>query len=300
MSKEFIQGVICGLVVAGLVFGMIIHSKETKTKTFTHLQISKEPLRKGIAEVFYPKENVNQKKIATKILEILAQEYELIEKVLQIPLDKILSYQIYGLVFCDDIDDVVLKYTNQGLVSIDGVWCYPVVGEVGFPFRDPKTRLRLVYNFPKETVKNILKEKLNLADDALWFTEGIGGYIGFLCWQKFDTYAFFNYEYPKILNLNSTQEIIDLTNYESFNEFSSYASIFIIIDLIKHHNQEIIVKIISELEKDYGKVGSEEIAQVIKNLTGMDILPGLKTVSVEKIEDRFKLLKSRLLVTTKR
>lgn len=295
MRKEFIQGFISGICVITLLVGIsfLIHPKENKTKTFTHLQISKEPLKKGIAEVFYPTGNVGQEKLSTRILEILTQEYELIEKVLGIPPDKILAYQTYGLVFCEDIDDEFLKYTNQGLVSIDGVLCYPVVNEVGFPFRDAKTRLRLVYNLPKEVVKGILKERLNLEDDALWFAEGVGGYIGFLCWQKFDTYAFFNYEYPRVLNLNPTQEILDLTNYESFKEFSCYASIFIIIDLIKHYGQSIIVKIISKLEKDKQKIGSEEITQSIKELTGQDIQSGLKSVAVERVEERFKLLKAK-------
>lgn len=297
MHRKFIHGFICGLIATTLLFGIsfLIPKTPGENKTITHLQISKEPLKKGIVEVFYPKENTTQEKLANRILGVLVKEYTLIEKVLEIPQEKILAYQTYGLVFCEDIDDMFLKSTHQGLASVNGVMCYPVVGEVGFPFRCPKTRFRLVHNIPKELVKSILKEKLNLKDDTLWFAEGVGGYIGFLCWQEIDKAAFFNYEYPRVLKLNPEQELIDLTEDRPFTEFSDYASIFIIIDLVKRHGRGIITKTISKLEKSKNKIGSEEIAQAIKELTGQDILLGLKAVSVKKVEERFKLLKANLL-----
>jgi len=302
MNREFLQGIILGIIGTTLFFGISFlvgeRPRENEKKTITHLQISKEPLKKGIAEVFYPKENTTLEKLAKRILEILVKEYELVEKVLEIPPAEILSYQTYGLVFCEDIDDLFLKYTTQGLASVDGVLCYPVVGEVGFPFRDPKTRFRLVYNLPKELVKGILKERLNLKDDAFWFVEGIGGYIGFLCWQELDKYAFFNYEYPRVFNLNPKQDTIDLTDYDTFKKCEylySYTATFIIIDLVKNYGPGIIAKIIRKLEKDKGKIGSQEIAQEIKELTNRDIFSGLKMISVDKVEERIKLLKSRLL-----
>ncbi|MEW6096086.1 MAG: hypothetical protein AB1567_06135 [bacterium] len=306
MHKEFIQGVICGVIATTLLLGIssLVYkkSKENENQTITHLQISKEPLKKSIVEIFYPKGNTTQEKLAERILEILVKEYELIEKVLEIPLHKILSYQTYGLVFCEDIDDIFLKYTNEGLASIDGVLCYPVVGEVGFPFRDPKTRFRVVYNIPKELVKGILKGRLNLKDDALWFAEGIGGYIGFLCWQELDRHAFFNYEYPRVLKLSSKinpkPDTIDLTDYQTFKEaeYLFYpASIFIIIDLVTRYGRGIIAKTIFKLEKTKDRIGSEEIAQTIKELKDEDILPRLKAVSLKKTEERFKLLESKLL-----
>jgi hypothetical protein len=306
MHQEFIRGLICGAIVTTLLFGIsfLVHKKpkENKNQTITHLQISKEPLKKGIVEIFYPKGNTTQQKLAIRILDILVKEYELVEKVLEIPLHKILSYQTYGLVFCEDIDDIFLKYTNQGLASVDGVLCYPVVGEVGFPFSDPKTRLRLVYNLPKELVKGILIQRLKLKEDAYWFAEGIGGYIGFLCWQRLDRYAFFNYEYPRVLKLydkiNSKPDTIDLTDYEIFKEaeyVSSYASIFIIIDLVKRHGRGIIAKSIFKLEKNKNEVSSSDIAQAIKELVDEDILSKLKAVSLKNVEKRFKLLESKLL-----
>lgn len=304
MSREFIQGFIGGIIVTTLFFGISFliweKPKENEKQTITHLQISKEPLKKGIVEVFYPKENKTLEKLAHRILEILVKEYELIEKILEIPQDKILSYQTYGLVFCEDTDDVFLKYTNQGLALVDGILCYPVVGEVGFPFRDPKTRCRLVYNLPKELIKGILNERLKVKDSAFWLVEGIAGYIGFLCWQEFDKYAFFNYEYPRVLNnLNPNQETIDITveeTFKKFEDFYSYTATFIIIDLVKNHGREIIAKIIRKLEKDKGKIGAEEVAQHIKELTGKDIFSELKVISSNKVAERFKLLKSRLLL----
>jgi len=302
MGRELIQGFIWGIIVTTLFFGISFlvceKPRENEKKTVTHLQISKEPLKKSVIEVFYPKENITLEKLANRILEILVKEYELVEKVLEIPPEEILSYQVYGLVFCEDIDDVFLKYTNQGLASVDGILCYPVVGEVGFPFRDPKTRFRLVYNLPKELVKGILKERLNLKDDALWLAEGIAGYIGFLCWQEIDKYAFFNYEYPRVVNIDPKQDTIDLTDYDTFKKsayFYSYAATFIIIDLVKNYGRGIIAKIISKLEKDNGKIGSEEVSQHIKELTDKDILLGLKVISLNKVAERVKLLKSRLL-----
>ncbi len=321
MRREFIHGFICGLIATTLLFGIsfLIPKTPRENKTITHLQIAKEPLKKGIVEVFYPKENTAQEKLANRILEILVKECALIEKVLEMPQDKILAYQTYGLVFCEDVDDNFLKYTNQGLASVDGVLCYPVVNEIGFPFRDPKTRFRLVHSIPKEIVKSILKERLNLKNDAFWFAEGVGGYIAFLCWQELDKSAFFNYEYPRVLKLSSTfgkpqlvedlspnkfglpmkknpeQELIDLTEDKVFSEFSCYASIFIIIDLVKRYGRGIIAKTISKLEKSKNKIGSEEIAQTIKELTGQDIFLGLKAVSVKKVEERIKLLKANLL-----
>lgn len=303
MHKEIVQGFILGIIVTTLFFGISFligeRPKENEKQSLTHLQISKEPLKKGIVEVFYPKENKTLEKLAHPILEILVKEYELVEKILEIPQDKILSYQTYGLVFCEDIDDVFLKYTNQGLALVDGILCYPVVGEVGFPFRDPKTRCRMVYNLPKELVKSILKERLKVKDNVLWLVEGIAGYIGFLCWQELDKYAFFNYEYPRVLNnLNPRQETIDITDDETFKKFEdfySYTATFIIIDLVKSHGQGIISKIIRQLEKNNGKIGSEEVAQVIKELTTKDILSKLKVISLNKVAKRFKLLKSRLL-----
>lgn len=304
MSREFIQGFIGGIIVTTLFFGISFliceNPKEDKREAITHLQISKAPLKKGIVEVFYPKENKTLEKLAQRILEILVKEYELVEKILEIPQDKILAYQTYGLVFCEDIDDVSLKYINQGLTSVDGILCYPVVGEVGFPFRDPKMRCRLVYNLPKELVKSILQERLKVKDSALWLVEGIAGYIGFLCWQEFDKYAFFNYEYPRLLNnLGPKQETIDLIDNETFKKFEdlySYTATFIIIDLVKSHGRGIIAKIIRELEKDKGKIGAAEVTQHIKDLTGKDIFSGLKVISLNKVEERVKLLKSRLLL----
>lgn len=303
MQKGFIHGLICGVSATMLLFGISFlghkTSKENKNLTITHIQISKEPLKKGIVEVFYPKGNTTQEKLANQILDILVKEYELVEKVLEIPLHNLLSYQTYGLVFCEDIDDIFLKYTNEGVACVTGVVCYPVVGEVGFPFRDPKTRFRLVYTLPKEFVKGILIQRLNLKEDAYWFAEGIGGYIGFLCWQKFDRYAFFNYEYPRMLKLytdkNPNQELIDITDYTTFKDIYYPACIFIITDLVSHYGRGIIAKSIFKLEKIKNKVGSKEIAQVIKELTGRDIISGLNQVSLKKVEKRFKLLESKLL-----
>ncbi|MEW6621482.1 MAG: hypothetical protein AB1422_19470 [bacterium] len=303
MHKKFILGFICGIIVGVLPLGIKfwLH-KEAEQPSFTHLQISKEPLKKGIVEIFYPEENATQKKLAHQILEILVKEYEMIEKVLEIPQENLLSYQPYGLVFCEDIDDIFLKYTNKGLVLVDGILCYPVVAETIFPFRESKTRLRLVYTLPKELVKGIIKEKLKLKEDGVWFAEGIGGYIGFLCWQRFDRYAFFNYEYPRILKLYANkkpgQETIDLTDYQISKEleyFYTPASTFIIIDLVNRHGRGIVAKIISKLTTSNNKIGSKEIAQTIKELTGDDILSGLKVVSLEKVEERFKSLKLKLL-----
>lgn len=305
MHRRFIQGFICGVAITALLFGtsFLLHKNSKETQTITHLQISKIPLRKSIVEVFYPKGNATLEKVAEQTLDILIKEYELVEKILEIPMHKILSYQTYGLVFCEDVDDIFLKYTNSdGVALVNGVLCYPVVGEMRVPFRDPKTRLRLVYTIPKNLVKGILKEKLNLKEDAFWFAEGVGGYIGFLCWQKLDKYAFFNYEYPRVLKLyadtNPKPKTINLTNYKTFKEaeYLFYpASIFVIIDLVNRYGRGIIAKIIDELEKSKNKIGSEDIIQVIKELKGEDITPDLKAVCLEKTEKRFKLLKSKLL-----
>ncbi|MFH1563187.1 MAG: hypothetical protein ABIF11_07215 [Nitrospirota bacterium] len=321
MRKEFIQGLLCGVVATTLFFGIssLIHKEpEENKKTITHIQMVKEPLKKGIAEVFYPEGNETQNRLADKILDILVKEYELVSKVLEIPEDKILSYQTYGLVFCEDIeaclvDDMFLKYTHDGLILVDGVQCYPVVGETGFPFRAPKTRFRLVHSLPQELVKGILSEKLKVEDSGRWFIEGVGGYIGFLCWQRFDKSAFFNYEYPRVLKLfDKAQQrgeppTIDLTatrqaSSETFKEddLLGCASTFIIIDLVNRYGRGIIAKSISKLAEtrqasSKEKIGAEEIAGVINELTGADILPGLKVVSVKRVEERFKLLKTKLL-----
>lgn len=122
--------------------------------------------------------------------------------------------------------------------------------------------------------------------------------MGFLCWQRFDKYAFFNYEYPRVLKLfDGTKSVIDLTDYNTFkeNDLSCYAATFIIIDLVNRYGRGIIAKSISKLAESKKKVGAEEIANVIKEITGADILPGLKVVSVERVEERFKLLKAKLL-----
>ena len=153
MRKEFIQGLLCGVVATTLFFGIssLIHREPPENKkNITHIQMVKKPLKKGIAEVFYPQENETQSRLANKILDVLVKEYELVAKVLEIPEDKILSYQTYGLVFCEDIDDMTLKYTHNGLTLVNGVQCYPVVGEAGFPFRDPKTRFRLAHSLPQK------------------------------------------------------------------------------------------------------------------------------------------------------
>lgn len=138
MRKEFIQGFIYGVVATTLFFGIgsLINRepKKENKKNITHIQMVKKPLKKGIAEVFYSEGNETQGKLANKILDVLVKEYELVAKVIEIPEDKILSYQTYGLVFCEDIDDMFLKYTHNGLTLVDGVQCYPVVGETDFHF----------------------------------------------------------------------------------------------------------------------------------------------------------------------
>lgn len=310
IKREVVISFVSGMLFMGLIIGIGFWIKKpSQQEHFTHEEIKKSVIKNGIAEIFYPVGNIQQERLAKRVAKIIDKEYGVICQVLELKQEEILSSQTYGFVFCESFDDTVLSRLKDGLISIDGVLCWPIVSENSFPFKDPVLRFRLYCTLPAQAVKGIIEKRLKIdKNSASWFIEGISGYIGFTCWQALDKSSFFDYEYTKGINLykeyqeKGGTQTLNLLNYSSFDEqgdfaayIFSYASTFLMIDLVTKYSSRIIPETLNRLSKEKGKIKGITIVKAIESLTGENIIQQLENIPVKDTQQRFEMLKKRLL-----
>lgn len=318
IKREVVISFVSGMLFMGLIVGIGFWIKKTSHQEhFTHEELKKSVIKDGIAELFYPVGNIQQERLARRVAKIIDKEYVAICQVLELKQEEILFSQTYGFVFCESFDDPVLSKLRNGLISIDGILCWPIVSENSFPFKDPVLRFQLYCKLPTQAVKGIIEKRFEIdKNSASWFIKGISGYIGFACWQALDKSSFFNYEYPKGINLykefiskkqNGGTQTLNLLNRSSFNEqenfadyIFSYASTFLMIDLVTKYSSRIIPETLNRLAKEKGKIKGITIVKAIESLTNENITKQLENILVKDTQERFEMLKKRLLPVPKR
>lgn len=260
----------------------------------SHQEVELSVIEKDGIKVFYTSSSPKQKSLAESCAAIIEREYQITADILGLPQKEL---NPCSLVFCDgDSDPYVVKC--EWFSFVDGVQCWPVIGESSLPLEKPMNGYLLYHLLPHEIADTTLRERGVDPVSGAWLIEGTGDYVMLECAKELgglDNTYWLNSVKRDIADLSKQEErIVDLSNRSSFEGFGApfsadqaifyVGSLVVVQELVNRYGEGIISEIVAANCKT-----TDEICDVIKKTTGDDFREEL-TLSVKEIKDGYTFL----------
>jgi hypothetical protein len=270
-------------------------------KHVTHLGVGLGVLEEDGIKVFYRRTSPIQKSLAEQSLNIIIKQYEICSDVTNLSYEELFPC---SMVFCKSrLDPYILRC--QWYAYVDGILCWPVIGEKTMEFEKPINEWMLYHLLPHEIIDITLRERRMDYVYSAWFIEGVAEYTSLTCANETDQLnaTFFLNRVEQALVCFSEQEerIVDLSNRSSFEGFGApgsedeyifyVGSLVYVKNLTNNYGDEFIEDVFAENCKSY-----EEVRSCIENSTGYNISDSIKSVSVGWIKEQYILLLDELNV----
>ena len=264
---------------------------ERDAKHVTHSEVGLSVLKKDTVQVFYKNGSISQQALAEQCLDIIYEEYEICSAILGLPVEKLNSC---SLVFCENHDDPYIKICDW-FSYVDGVQCWPIIGEDNLIFKEPINVYLLYQMLPHEISDTTMINKINPVRGG-WFVEGVSDYIKLNCTKYFNQLNnsfWLDQIYQRLENLSSQEErIVDLSNRLSFEGYGwpgsvdeavfYVGSLVYVKYLVDNYGDDFIPAVASNISITYKK-----LRDVIEESTGYDIDDSIKNVSVGWIKEQY-------------
>ena len=302
-NKEFKKCLVVGIVVVILltVFGFSGCVRQIGYKHVTHLGVGLSVLEKDSVKDFYRARSATQKALAEQCLDIIYKEYEICSDTLNLPIQKL---NPCSLVFCKSNFDLYVVRCHW-FSYVDGVQCWPIIGEDNLTFKKPINVYLLYQMLPHEISDTTLRRRGVNPNYGGWFIEGVSEYIMLNCTKFYDQLNnsfWLNMIDMQLTSLSDQEErIVDLSDRSSFAGYGApgsadcwvfyVGSLAYVNYLVDEYGDDFISDVVANNCKSY-----EEIRSVIENSTGYNIDDSIKNVSVGWIKEQYILLLQELNV----
>ena len=173
ISKKLIVITATLIIIIGGLSGCIQRSG----KHVTHLGVATGVLEIDSVKVFYRLLSPTQKSLAQQGLDIIYTQYEICSEIMNLSIEDLFPC---SMVFCKSrLDPYILRC--GWFAYIDGVLCWPIIGEKSMQFKKPLNEWMLYYLLPHEIVDISLRERDMDPVYGGWFIEGTAEYASLMC-----------------------------------------------------------------------------------------------------------------------
>jgi len=277
-----------------LIAGSIICTSITASEnnSYTHDEVGTSLIQKDNVTVLYSSGSATQQNLAETCLNIIYEEYEICSSILKLSVEEL---NPCTLVFCDSRNDpYVVK--AQWFSYVDGVQCWPIIGEDSLSFKNAINGWMLYHLLPHEIADTTLRVRDVDPIFGGWFIEGVGEYARLksaTIFNQLNGSFWLNVIKENFESLiNQKERIVDLSNRSSFAGFAApgspdssvfyVGSLVFIYDLVQRFGDVFISDVVKNNCTTF-----QEIIQAIENSTGFDITVSIRNVSVSWIKQQY-------------